>query len=317
MSQVKEEINKQTNIPWICSFISDRQQCVRYIQELSDFKTLKGGLPQGTKMGPLGFQVIINDAASDAKVSVWKYVYDLTLADNATAGSNGNTQVDLDNFVNWSKVNNLTLNPSKCQGLQICFMKEVPTPSITIDDVPLNFVKSAKILCIWIQDDLKWSKQVHEMLKKVNKRLYMLRTLKRFGFNADELAVTYKGYVRPLVDYGDVVWDSSLTQDQVTSIERVQKRACKIILGKEYNSYNDALSQCDIETLSERRQNHSLKFAKSLSTCAQTESLIPPTRFQCHGKNLRSANSTSQLYCRTERFKNSPIPHFIDLMNSQ
>ena len=56
--------------------------------------------------------------------------------------------------------------------------------------------------------------------------------LKRFGFNPTELGIIYKGYVRPLLEYGDVVWGSSLTCDHGTTLEKVQKRACKIILGK-------------------------------------------------------------------------------------
>ena len=106
-------------ISWICSFISGRQQCVRYNQTLSDCKKLngEGGLPQGTEMGPLGFQVIINDAASDADTNVWKYVDDLTLASNVSNLAKSTLQEDLHNFVDWSKNNNLTLNPSKCQGL--------------------------------------------------------------------------------------------------------------------------------------------------------------------------------------------------------
>ena len=228
-------------IPWICSFISGRQQCVRYNQTLSDYKMLNGGLPQGTKMGPLGFQVIINDAASDADTNVWKYFDDLTLASNVSNLAKSTLQEDLDNFVDWSKNNNLTLNPSKCQGLQVCFMQNPPTPTLTIDDVPLKFVNCAKILGIWLQDDLKWDKQIKEMLKKANSRLYMLRNLKRFGFNPTELGIIYKGYVRPLLEYGDVVWGSALTCDQGTTLEKVQKRACKIILGKNYNSYSDAM----------------------------------------------------------------------------
>ena len=65
---------RESVIPWICSFVAGRQQYVRYNQNLSDFKILKGVLLQGTKMGPLGFQVIIYVA----KVSVWKYVDDIS-----------------------------------------------------------------------------------------------------------------------------------------------------------------------------------------------------------------------------------------------
>ena len=267
-------------------------------------------------MGPLGFQVIINDAASETSAKVWKYVDDLTLASNVTDSATNTLQDDLDNFVSWSTNNNLTLNPSKCQGLQVCFMRAPPTPTLCIDDVPLDFVKCAKILGIWLQEDLKWEKQVKEMLKKANCRMYMLRTLKRFGFNSEELNVIYKGYVRPLLDYGDVAWGASLTCDQSTTLEKVQKRACRIMLGKKYSSYTDAIDKCGLETLSDRRKNHSRKFAKSLPKCKRTSNLIPATRLEKTGRNLRNSDSISRVPFRTERFRKSPIPNFINLLNN-
>ena len=33
--------------PWLCDFLSNRMQCVRYNSTLSDFATLSAGLPQG------------------------------------------------------------------------------------------------------------------------------------------------------------------------------------------------------------------------------------------------------------------------------
>ena len=114
---------RESFIPWICGFISGRQQCVRYNQILSDYKQLNGGLPQGTKMGPLGFQVIINDAASDAHTNVWKYVDDLTLASNVSNLAKSTLQEDLDNFVDWSKNNNLTLNPSVSGASSVFYAK--------------------------------------------------------------------------------------------------------------------------------------------------------------------------------------------------
>ena len=62
---VEEFIHLGVRGPSLCDFINERVQCVRYKQVLSDYKVLKGGLPQGTKADPLGFQDIINDIATD------------------------------------------------------------------------------------------------------------------------------------------------------------------------------------------------------------------------------------------------------------
>ena len=73
---------RESLIPWQCTLYW--QQCVIYNQTLSDYTKLNGELPQGTVMGPLGFQVIVNDALLDASANVWKYVDDLTFSSNVS-----------------------------------------------------------------------------------------------------------------------------------------------------------------------------------------------------------------------------------------
>ena len=172
-----------------------------------------------------------------------------------------------------------------------------------------------KILGVWLQHDLSWDTNISEMISKTNRRLYMLRMLKRFGFKKDELITVYKGYIRPLLEYADVVWNSSLTLKQTRTIEQVQRRACRIVLGHNFLSYTKALSDCEIESLATRREDHCLKFAEGLADIERTKDLLPPTRLESHSRNLRNAHKISQLRFRTSRFKNSPIPHFIELLN--
>ena len=110
---------------------------------------------------------------------------------------------------------------------------------------------------------------------------------------------------------------SLLICDQGTTLEKVQKRACKIILGKNYNSYTNAIETCELDTPSDRRKIHSRKFAQTLPNCKRTSSLIPPTKRSVHGRDLRNSNSVTLLPCRTERFRKSPILYFTDLLNNR
>ncbi len=311
---------RRSIIPWLCDFLGGRMQCVRYNSILSDFGTLTAGLQQGTKIGPIGFQVIINDAVQrkPGPISCWKYVDDLTMAENRSHPKPSQLQSVLNSFSKWTNDNSLSLNPAKCQALQVCFKTDVPRPTdLKINDCPLNFVDNAKILGVWLQHDLSWDKNITEMISKTNRRLYMLKMLKRFGFTKDELITVYKGYIRPLLEYADVAWHSSLTIKQAKSIEQVQRRACRIVLGFNFTSYSSALGDCGIDSLATRREDHCLKFAEGLADNERTMDLLPPTRLDCHSRNLRSANKISTLRFRTSRFKNSPIPHFIDLLNKQ
>ena len=212
----------------------------------------------------------------------------------------------------WTTDNKLSLNPTKCQALRVCFKTDVPPPTVLkINDTPLDYVSEANILGIWIQDNLKWDKNIAEIIKKANRLLYMLRMLKKFAFNHQEFIAVYKGYVRPLLEYCDPTWHSSLTAGESRSLEQLQGRACRIVLGRNITSYSDALSDCDLDSLYDRRVEHCLRFAEGLSKSSRTNELLPPARRDVHGRNLRYADKLTQLFARTLRFQNSPIPYFI------
>ena len=60
-----------------------------------------------------------------------------------------------------------------------------------------------------------------------------------------------------------MVWHSSLTEENKEDLERVQKAAVRLIFGKLYENYGDALDKLNLQTLEERREVLSLKFAEN------------------------------------------------------
>ena len=84
--------------------------------------------------------------------------------------------------------------------------------------------------------------------------MYMLRSLKRFNIPVTDLVTVYSGYIRPVLGYGCPVFNGSLTKKQESQLEMIQKRARRIVLGKNYTSYREALVTCDLHTLAERRK---------------------------------------------------------------
>ncbi len=55
------------------------------------------------------------------------------------------------------------------------------------------------------------------------------------------------------------MWHSGLSVADRQDLERVQKAAVKVILGKDYVNYEEALIELKLESLNERREAMALK----------------------------------------------------------
>ena len=137
--------------------------------------------------------------------------------------------------------------------MQICFKRQPPSPpDLNIAGKKLEVVDETKLLGLTVQSDLCWDLQVNSMVSKSSRRLYMLSRLKRFGVPVGDLVSVYIGYVRPIVEYACPVWHGSINAHQTHKMDRIQRRACRIILGSTYTSYTDALAITGLQSLEER-----------------------------------------------------------------
>ena len=70
----------------------------------------------------------------------------------------------------------------------------------------------------------------------------------------------YFAYIRSILEQSSNVWHTSLTQENIQNLERVQKSVCKLILQDKYKDYESACSILDIQYLYSRRQKLFEKF---------------------------------------------------------
>ena len=302
---------------WIVDFLSNRSQAVRYHGTLSDSLKVTCGLPQGTLLGPLIFLAYINSAAHQAASKRWKFVDDLNLLEIRTPNLNPSSmQQDLNDLDNWSRTSHMKLHPKKCQVMHIQFRKTpYPTPPLTIDNTELQQVVVMKILGVLLQSDLRWNSHVDSICSKSSRRLCLLRKLKHFHVSIDDLVTVYVSYIRPVLEYCAPVWHSGLTTALSDRIEKVQRRAVRIILGHNYTSYTDACSDLGLPSLQARRLDLIKNFANSLRQSEHFLHLLPPARGEISGRLTRSSHKLNTTRCRTERYRNSAVPFMVRLLN--
>ena len=292
-------------IPWICSFLTDRWQCVKLGQTVSNWLPVR--VPQGTKLGHILFVIMINDLKlASTLCSFWKYVDDITISEFAAAHRVSILQSELNNISTWAATNNMVLNPKKCKEMTLRFRRVVDhLPSaLAIDTKALGTVDAHKVLGVTIQSNLKWDLHINEVVAKASKRLHILRVLKRGRVPPADLLKVYFVLIRSVLEYCCPVWHNALPIKLPDSIERVQKWALRIIFPALH--YQEALATTGCVSLHTKRMELCSKlFTKIKEPESRLRHLVPPTRSQAHGRSLCNKDRPSLISCKTECFKQS------------
>ena len=196
--------------------------------------------------------------------------------------------------------------------MQVSFSTAViPSPRIELCGNVLEEVKELKLLGVIIQANLKWDKHVNEMIKKAPRKFYLIRSLKRFNAPRKDLLTVYTSFIRPTLEYCVPAWHSGITVRQSDDIEMIQKRALRIILSDQYVNYSNALEKSELATLKERRDSLCLKFAELL--IRKFRDWLPEE--QSINRRLRHSKRLREFKCRTDRFRSSPLPSLVRLIN--
>ena len=196
---------------WIVDFLSDRRQRVKLAEDcFSEWRYIPAGVPQGTKLGPWLFLIMINDLNA-GEAEMWKYVDDTTISEVIAKGQESCIQQMVDDLAIQARDEGFQLNERKCKELRISFAKNEPEfDPIWVNRQTLETVKSIKLLGLNISSDLKWNAHVLELVRKVSTRLYFLRQLKRSHVITKELLLFYITCIRSTLEYGNPVFHHAL-----------------------------------------------------------------------------------------------------------
>ena len=190
----------------------------------------------------------------------------------------------------------------------------------------LNSVDNIKLLGVIITADLRWKENTALICKKVNKKFYILWKLWQFGLKKEELLTAWKVLLRPKTEYAVPLWHSGLLESDTNKLETLQKKAIGLILGTIYidhkryykvngkaGSYEEALTHLDLQTLAERRESLTGKFA------LETFKNERHNGFFEEKLNVRTNSRQNPIIqeqtCKTERHRKSAIPYMSRMLN--
>jgi len=247
----------------ITSFLSNRKQRVVLNGIQSDWQNIYSGVPQGSVLGPLLFLIYINDLSDNINSNIKLFADDSSLfikVRNIEEAQNLLTS-DLNTVSLWANQWKMQFNPDITkQAIEVIFSskyKKVFHPPLVFGGIPVAREKSTKHLGFYLDEKLSFKIHITESIKKAMKGISLLKFLTRY-LDRSKLDITYKLYVRPHLEKGDVIFHQR-SSELMKAIESVQYQAGLIVAGCWKGTSKFKLySELGWESLAERRTFHRL-----------------------------------------------------------
>jgi len=153
---------------WITDWLVGRRQRVCVQGELSQWRWVLSGVPQGSVLGPVLFLIFIDDLEVGMKNTVYKFADDTKVLAQVQSDAERNIlQEDLDELTEWTKKWQMSFNTKKCKVMHAG--RTNPRFTYTMEGQTLDTVDSEKDLGITISYDLKSSNQCIQACSKASK----------------------------------------------------------------------------------------------------------------------------------------------------
>ena len=231
----------------IHNYLTGRSQRVKIGSVTGDWMALTKGTPQGSKLGPILFNLFINDLLHYLpEDSVANFADDNTLY--ATSSSSQGLTDTLNSLVNkaqlWFTENGMQSNPTKFQSI---FFGKTPPCTISVNNISIVPTNQIKLLGVNIDKDLTFSAHIANICIKAGRNLNALkRVAKSLPVNVKLLL--YKTYIMCHFNFCPLVWHFCSKSD-TDKLESLQKRALRFVYADYESDYDTLLSKANMPTL--------------------------------------------------------------------
>uniref|UniRef100_A0A803JXN3 Reverse transcriptase domain-containing protein n=1 Tax=Xenopus tropicalis TaxID=8364 RepID=A0A803JXN3_XENTR len=219
---------------WIENWLKDRVQRVVVNRTFSNWASVVSGVPQGSVLGPLLFNLFINDLEVGIESTVSIFADDTKLCKTISSMQDAAAlQSDLTKLENWAANWKMRFNVDKCKVMH--FGRNNINANYLLNSSVLGASLMEKDLGVFVDHKLSNSRQCHSVATTANK---VLSCIKKGIDSRDEniFLPLYRSLVRPHLEYAVQFWAPVLKKD-INELERVQRRATKLVKGMEDLSY--------------------------------------------------------------------------------
>ena len=202
------------------TYLSNWFQRVLLNGQASSWRPVLAGVPQGSILGPLLFLIYINDLPNELKSNAKLFADDTSLFTivkdkNKSANMLNN---DLRWISKWAYNWRILFNPDHSKPAQeVVFSREKELqshPTISLNNFKVERASYVKHLGILLDEKLNFKQHIECVILKINKDISVLTKL-RYSLSRKSSLTICKAFLRPLVDYGDIIYDQTQVKKMV------------------------------------------------------------------------------------------------------
>ena len=263
ISKLRAYALDNSSCAFLQNYLTGRFQRVKVGDEVSCWELNRRGVPQGSVLGPLCFNVFLNDLSYFiSRVSLNAYADDQQLygAYSDHEALYARLDHELREASQWFRMNGLMANPSKFQALVLGSTEQ--DFSFNIDGQQIQRCDDVDLLGVNIDSKLSFDKHISSICSKVNKQLSVVKRFKHLIGDHIKRRL-YNAFILPVFNYCSDVWHFCGKRSK-DKLEQLNKQALRTILNSnsDYETSLRIIGSVNLE--SSRVQNMLITTYKTL-----------------------------------------------------
>ena len=193
-------------LKFLLSYLSDRKMRVHIGAHFSEWQNVHLGVPQGSVLGPLLFNIFLNDLfflSLESKICNFADDNTLYSCDISFEAVVQKLLSDVPIVIEWFRFNEMVVNPEK---LQVMFLGcDKQNRSVLIDNVIIKSSNSVRLLGVAIDQNLMFNGHISDICNKANQKISALLRIRNF-LNTKQAETLSNSYILSAFNYCPLIW---------------------------------------------------------------------------------------------------------------